>query len=61
MATQTDKPESEIPTAASKWGEETLDLLNAKFDETKVTDFDIRHPFGMDAPLPLPPKVQAST
>ena len=31
--------DSQIPTAASKWTKETLDLLNAKYDSESITDF----------------------
>jgi hypothetical protein len=31
--------DSEIPTAASKWTKETLDLLNAKYESRSFTDF----------------------
>jgi hypothetical protein len=32
-------PKTEIPTAASRWRKETLDLLNVKYDRSLITAF----------------------
>lgn len=39
MPPQKQNNDSAIPSAASEWKKETLDLLNAKFDSRYVTDF----------------------
>lgn len=39
MPPQTRRDNSAIPSAASNWRKETLDLLNAKFCSRSVTDF----------------------
>lgn len=39
MSPQEKVDESAIPTAASQWTKETLDLLNAKYDSRSVTGF----------------------
>src|ERR1700737_995824 len=33
-------PKTEIPTAASRWRKETLDLLNVKYDRSQITPFE---------------------
>lgn len=61
------KPKSRIPTAASSWDEETLNLLNAKFlmnaetHEGKITEFPPERPFGIDVQFKLPENAQKST
>ena len=40
MPTAKVDPKTEIPTAASKWRKETLDLLNAEYDRLKITPFN---------------------
>src|SRR5438046_7461 len=32
-------PKTDIPTAASRWRKETLDLLNVKYDRSMITPF----------------------
>ena len=32
-------PKTDIPTAASRWRKETLDLLNVKYDRSMITSF----------------------
>jgi hypothetical protein len=62
MATEeSPKPTSQIPTAASSWGEDILDLLNAKFNELDVSSFDIAQPFGIPEELQVPPEKRART
>jgi hypothetical protein len=39
MSSQQTDYHSTIPTAASDWRKETLDLLNADYDSHSVTDF----------------------
>lgn len=39
MPPQEKADDSPIPTAASQWTKETLDLLNAKYDSRSVADF----------------------
>lgn len=39
MPPQEQADDSAIPTAASAWTKETLDLLNAKYESRMVTDF----------------------
>lgn len=39
MPAQNQADASEIPTAASAWTKNTLDLLNAKYESRSVTDF----------------------
>ena len=53
------RPRSNIPIAASSWGKNTLDLLNAKFVVRDTTAFDIADLFGLQVPLQLPDEVQA--
>jgi hypothetical protein len=60
------KPKSRIPTAASSWDEQTLNLLNAKFlmnaetHEGKITEFPPERPFGIDVQFKLPENAQKS-
>ena len=40
MSTEKADPNSPIPTAASRWRKETLDLLNAKYNRLQITRFN---------------------
>jgi hypothetical protein len=51
MATQQKEDESIIPTAASGWKKETLDLLNAKYDSESVTPFNFGELFSVPSEL----------
>jgi hypothetical protein len=50
MPPQERKNESAIPSAASDWRKETLDLLNAKYDPCSITDFTFN---GVTVPTEL--------
>ena len=52
MSTEKADPNSPIPTAASRWRKETLDLLNAKYNIDSVT------PFKFGELLKLPSELQ---
>jgi hypothetical protein len=53
MSSQQTDYRSAIPTAASHWRKETLDLLNADYDSRSVTDFKFEA-------LTLPDELQKS-
>ena len=62
MATQQKEDVSLIPTAASGWKKETLDLLNAKYDSESVTPFNFGELFKVPSELQkrLPPSIESA-
>jgi hypothetical protein len=54
MSSPPDDDVQRIPTAASEWKKETLELLNVEYDSRSVTDFTFND-------VELPPQMQLCT
>lgn len=61
QAENTIKPKSRIPTASSSWDEDTLKLLNAKFDmNVKHRQGNVIESFGINVQFDIPEDAQKS-